>query len=61
MNKVSPIDLRKAMMLVDTLKDAGIGFVPVPYFDEHGKKLLLDKVTENMNVIRSITDKEAQE
>lgn len=34
MNRASPVDMRKALEIVQALKDAGILFVPIPVLNE---------------------------
>ena len=48
--------MRKALLMVDTLKDAGIGFVPVPYSNRDEMLSLLDKAKENMEIIKGLSD-----
>lgn len=40
MNRCNPVEMRKALVLVDALKMAGIEFVPVPVFNEKQKQEL---------------------
>jgi hypothetical protein len=41
MNKCSPVEMRKALEMVATFKDAGIGFIPIPILSkEHEMELM---------------------
>jgi hypothetical protein len=50
MNRASPVDMRKALEIVQALKDAGILFVPIPVLNEaqqvHLNKILHDALME---------------
>jgi hypothetical protein len=39
--RVSPMELRKALLMVDSMTKAGIGFIPVPYANEQEKAALV--------------------
>lgn len=40
--RVRPVTLRKTLDIVEKMKIAGIGFVPIPYFnEEEGRRLWL--------------------
>lgn len=43
MIKCKPSDLRKSLVLVKELKDAGIGFIPIPYSSEEEMNMGLSK------------------
>ena len=40
MNRASPVDIRDALAVVNTLVNAGIDFVPVPVLSDEDKAIL---------------------
>ena len=48
MEKCSPVEMRKNLLIVDRLREAGIDFVAVPVINEDQKKQLLNQVHQNL-------------
>lgn len=58
MNRASLADMRKALVLVDGLKKAGILFVPVPVLNETHRIKLGNMVNEALQVILDEAEQE---
>ena len=58
MNRASPVGMRKALVLVDGLKKAGILFVPVPVLNEAHRIKLGNMVNEALQVILDEAEQE---
>jgi len=54
MNKATPIEMRKALQVVDALKKAGVLFVPVPILDSNDKDLLLGILEKRLDIIEGM-------
>ncbi|PAU73306.1 DUF1382 family protein [Vreelandella alkaliphila] len=48
MNKASPVELRKALLVAKAYADAGIQFVPMPVFSEEEKSNLIKEADERL-------------
>jgi hypothetical protein len=51
MKKTSPVEMRKALTLVEAFKKAGILFVPVPVMSENDLVALTDQVSLRLDII----------
>ena len=49
--KCSPVDMRKALKMVDALRDAGIEFVAVPVLNEKHKAELIWQSMRNLDIL----------
>ena len=58
MNRASPSDMRKALIVVDGFKKAGILFVPVPVLNEAHRIKLGNMVNEALQVILDEAEQE---
>ena len=48
MNKASPVELRKALLVAKAYADVGIQFVPMPVFSEEEKSNLIKEADERL-------------
>lgn len=53
MLRASPVELRKALVVTDSFKKAGIGFVPIPYTNEQEREELTNLLIQRMDAIDS--------
>lgn len=53
MSKASPIDIRNALAVVNTLVNAGIDFVPVPVLSDEDKAILVRDVQMRLAQIKN--------
>ena len=51
MEKCSPVEMRKNLLIVDELRKAGIDFVAVPVINEAQKDHLLNQAHQNLLAI----------
>jgi len=49
MERVSQVDIRKSLEVVDLLTKAGAGFVPIPYSNDEEKCALITVLTSKLN------------
>lgn len=49
--KASPVEMRKALELVNQFKMAGIGFVPIPAIDEDDKEQLTGDLLRRLETL----------
>lgn len=60
MNKASPIEMRKALVVVDRLKKAGVLFVPVPVLNKEDHRKLMSALEHRLDVIIEKTKQEKE-
>ncbi len=48
MERETPVDTRKSLEIVDVLKKAGIGFIPIPVIDEDDRRALIVELQERL-------------
>ena len=53
MNRASPVDIRNALAVVNTLVNAGIDFVPVPVLSDEDKAILVRDVQMRLSQIEN--------
>lgn len=53
MNRASPVDMRKALEVVEELKRAGILFVPIPVKNAVDQALLLSTLVDRLQEIEA--------
>ena len=58
MNKASPVEMRKALEVVDCLKKQGIYFVPIPILSEGDRQLQLRRLGMRLNKLAEIAERE---
>lgn len=58
MNRCSPVEMRKALAMVEALKNAGIDFVPVPVKDPAHKIAL---VGQCLSALETLDEQESTE
>lgn len=56
MDKISPIEMRKMLELVESMKQGGIGFVPIPYSSEKEKNALLIMLQNRVEKIEKLCE-----
>jgi hypothetical protein len=57
MNKASPVEMRKALEMVNALKMAGILFVPMPVLDHADHADLVEQATTKLNQIEVMCER----
>lgn len=58
MNRASPVDLRKAILMANEFVKAGIDFVPVPVLSNEDKTILVRDVEMRLNQIENEVNNE---
>jgi len=56
MNKASPVDMRKCLEAVESLKKAGIYFVPIPILSERDKQRQLMRLGIRLQKLSELAD-----
>jgi len=51
MEKASPSDMRKALVVVNNFKQAGVLFVPVPVLSVADQQQLIDKANRRIQIL----------
>ena len=57
MNKTSPVEMRKVLVVTEGMKKAGILFVPIPVLDKDDHKKLLSIMSTRMDHILELAEK----
>lgn len=57
MNRASPADLRKSLLMADAFAKIGVDFVPIPVADEADKARLLNEMDAQLERIAILSEK----
>lgn len=57
MEKTTPIEMRKQLEMVDAMKRAGIGFVPMPVLDDADREELMNEMFSRLDKLEIIVQK----
>ncbi|GAG29169.1 unnamed protein product [marine sediment metagenome] len=58
MEKESPINLRKSLIIVENFKREGIGFIPIPVLSEEHRRELVILCGEKLEELAQIAEKD---
>lgn len=56
MNRASPVEMRKVLAIVETMKQAGVLFVPMPVLNQEDHEHLLTQMSMRLNQIEKECD-----
>ena len=59
MQKANPVDMRKALVAADELKNAGILFVPIPVLNKKDGDELCTEAFRRLGVLEKLAESEA--
>ena len=57
MEKESPINLRNSLIMVETLKKHGIGFIPIPVLSEDHRKELVNLCDQKLEEMAQLAER----
>ena len=57
MEKASPVEMRKSLVIVDSLKKGMIKFIPIPVLDEEDHGRLVDILSNRLYLIENFAEK----
>ena len=55
MYKANPVDVRKTMLVVDSMEEAGMDFVPIPILNDEHKAMLVAELKRVMAIVTEVT------
>lgn len=56
LTRCSPVQMRQALELVETMKQAGIGFVPIPFVDQADRQRLMTILSSRLDLMVKVAE-----